>query len=196
MIMFYFFFFLMIRRPPRSTLFPYTTLFRSHPVPRALLDRDLRPERLYQAVAVRRGEAAELDVGALAPDGRPLRRRRGNEDGAVAVEVRLALVPVVGVLLADQVRALHVLDELERARPHHVRLVPVHVPGENVRLVDPVEGGRDVDQERGLGPLEPEAHGERVGSLDGFDRVVGALAERDHAGRREDDLVVAGLDVA
>src|SRR5688572_32768072 len=27
--MFCFFFFLMIRRPPRSTLFPYTTLFRS-----------------------------------------------------------------------------------------------------------------------------------------------------------------------
>src|SRR3989442_4742865 len=27
-----FFFFLMIRRPPRSTLFPYTTLFRSLPV--------------------------------------------------------------------------------------------------------------------------------------------------------------------
>src|SRR5258705_2089094 len=26
-----FFFFLMIRRPPRSTLFPYTTLFRSTP---------------------------------------------------------------------------------------------------------------------------------------------------------------------
>src|SRR2546427_11656879 len=25
------FFFLMIRRPPRSTLFPYTTLFRSNP---------------------------------------------------------------------------------------------------------------------------------------------------------------------
>src|SRR3712207_7560991 len=34
------FFFLMIRRPPRSTLFPYTTLFRSYPdestVPAAL----------------------------------------------------------------------------------------------------------------------------------------------------------------
>src|SRR5258707_6193109 len=34
MIMFFpvllFFFFLMIRRPPRSTLFPYTTLFRSY----------------------------------------------------------------------------------------------------------------------------------------------------------------------
>src|SRR5215213_1648436 len=35
---FFFFFFLMIRRPPRSTLFPYTTLFRSRPGPqRALL---------------------------------------------------------------------------------------------------------------------------------------------------------------
>src|SRR2546427_881573 len=30
--LFFFFFFLMIRRPPRSTLFPYTTLFRSQPI--------------------------------------------------------------------------------------------------------------------------------------------------------------------
>src|ERR1019366_10793680 len=30
LLTFYVFFFLMIRRPPRSTLFPYTTLFRSH----------------------------------------------------------------------------------------------------------------------------------------------------------------------
>src|SRR2546422_8532870 len=34
----YFFFFLMIRRPPRSTLFPYTTLFRSDQL-RQILDR-------------------------------------------------------------------------------------------------------------------------------------------------------------
>src|SRR2546430_13342655 len=32
----FFFFFLMIRRPPRSTLFPYTTLFRSHELERAV----------------------------------------------------------------------------------------------------------------------------------------------------------------
>src|SRR5229473_3738057 len=32
-ISFFFFFFLMIRRPPRSTLFPYTTLFRSNCAP-------------------------------------------------------------------------------------------------------------------------------------------------------------------
>src|SRR5687768_17996787 len=35
----FFFFFLMIRRPPRSTLFPYTTLFRSVAVPHALDSR-------------------------------------------------------------------------------------------------------------------------------------------------------------
>src|SRR2546430_11293917 len=33
--MYFFFFFLMIRRPPRSTLFPYTTLFRSKHGPAA-----------------------------------------------------------------------------------------------------------------------------------------------------------------
>src|SRR6266536_5642940 len=33
LFVFLFFFFLMIRRPPRSTLFPYTTLFRSPPRP-------------------------------------------------------------------------------------------------------------------------------------------------------------------
>src|SRR3712207_8876858 len=38
--MFIFFFFLMIRRPPRSTLFPYTTLFRS---PRRKLRAPLTP---------------------------------------------------------------------------------------------------------------------------------------------------------
>src|SRR5688572_31507924 len=35
---FRFFFFLMIRRPPRSTLFPYTTLFRSVPLSRHVSD--------------------------------------------------------------------------------------------------------------------------------------------------------------
>src|SRR5436305_4956292 len=34
-VIFSLFFFLMIRRPPRSTLFPYTTLFRSCPPPPA-----------------------------------------------------------------------------------------------------------------------------------------------------------------
>src|SRR5256885_16383189 len=36
--LYFFFFFLMIRRPPRSTLFPYTTLFRS------FMDRPIGPQ--------------------------------------------------------------------------------------------------------------------------------------------------------
>src|SRR5256885_15459700 len=44
-IYFLFFFFLMIRRPPRSTLFPYTTLFRSLPRPPR---REPRPARRKQ----------------------------------------------------------------------------------------------------------------------------------------------------
>src|SRR5258708_7943578 len=39
------FFFLMIRRPPRSTLFPYTTLFRSGPRPLAGRRPALPPQR-------------------------------------------------------------------------------------------------------------------------------------------------------
>src|SRR5688572_31551756 len=44
------FFFLMIRRPPRSTLFPYTTLFRSVPCPGEALFR--RPNRRRAEVPV------------------------------------------------------------------------------------------------------------------------------------------------
>src|SRR5256885_2488169 len=40
---FFFFFFLMIRRPPRSTLFPYTTLFRSLPIAFLPMSQDERP---------------------------------------------------------------------------------------------------------------------------------------------------------
>src|SRR2546425_7307645 len=40
---YFFFFFLMIRRPPRSTLFPYTTLFRS-PTPCRCARRAARRE--------------------------------------------------------------------------------------------------------------------------------------------------------
>src|SRR3712207_8194896 len=59
-----FFFFLMIRRPPRSTLFPYTTLFRSEwwlletglPLPLGVnvARRDLGPDRLRDLSAVLR----------------------------------------------------------------------------------------------------------------------------------------------
>src|SRR6478736_7743055 len=50
---FYVFFFLMIRRPPRSTLFPYTTLFRSG---RGARWRRTRPRRGPTAPAPRSEE--------------------------------------------------------------------------------------------------------------------------------------------
>src|SRR6266513_4862777 len=53
-----FFFFLMIRRPPRSTLFPYTTLFRSGSYA-VLLDPADDPVEL---VGHRPGRALEEDV--------------------------------------------------------------------------------------------------------------------------------------
>src|SRR5688572_31645734 len=50
----------MIRRPPRSTLFPYTTLFRSNRrlrrgLGRALFDRGSQRPRSAMAIAGRRG---------------------------------------------------------------------------------------------------------------------------------------------
>src|ERR1022692_2431573 len=73
---FFFFFFLMIRRPPRSTLFPYTTLFRSgieykrnaqptdaksRPCSCGLRDRHARPTRIGERV---RQSQATPDLGA------------------------------------------------------------------------------------------------------------------------------------
>jgi hypothetical protein len=89
-----------------------------------------------------------------------------------------------------------VLDELERARAHHVRLVPAHILGQDVRLVDPAIGGGEADQEGRFGPLEPEPHRRRVGGLDRLHHLVRPLAGGDDPRRREDDLVVARLDVA
>src|SRR3712207_9298182 len=48
----FFFFFLMIRRPPRSTLFPYTTLFRSVELAVTLIQRRQLRAQVRQRLAV------------------------------------------------------------------------------------------------------------------------------------------------
>src|SRR3712207_8961309 len=58
------FFFLMIRRPPRSTLFPYTTLFRSSRDPEAVGDYRTDPLNHTGKMVARTG--AELISTALA----------------------------------------------------------------------------------------------------------------------------------
>src|SRR5256885_8613055 len=60
------FFFLMIRRPPRSTLFPYTTLFRSHPLVLSEFERILEKSPFKVL-------AQQLE-SVLAPDLRHLER--------------------------------------------------------------------------------------------------------------------------
>src|SRR3712207_7196007 len=52
----------MIRRPPRSTLFPYTTLFRSAAAPGQVADDDAPAERAA-ALLVVGGDAVVADVG-------------------------------------------------------------------------------------------------------------------------------------
>src|SRR5438034_4750837 len=54
------FFFLMIPRPPRSTLFPYTTLFRSQ-----------APERVLHRARIHRGSLARPAGPASLSEGRP-----------------------------------------------------------------------------------------------------------------------------
>src|SRR2546425_10020228 len=55
----------MIRRPPRSTLFPYTTLFRSRGEAAAVLDSKLRGAPRFR-MATKRMAAAIAGLGLLA----------------------------------------------------------------------------------------------------------------------------------
>src|SRR3712207_7050256 len=72
------FFFLMIRRPPRSTLFPYTTLFRSHEADRGGIHR--RPAA--EAHGGGRGEQGRLTrTGRRALGGGGERKVGGGRDG-------------------------------------------------------------------------------------------------------------------
>src|SRR2546422_8362774 len=80
----------MIRRPPRSTLFPYTTLFRSQPGIRRRDRHYAQPDRrLYRARAWRSRGAASPHRGRD-----PLldARRRRSEEHTSELQSRLHLV--------------------------------------------------------------------------------------------------------
>src|SRR2546429_3062950 len=89
----------MIRRPPRSTLFPYTTLFRSVRAAQALLlhepPRGLDPDPPRRRAAARANPAAR----AAHPAGEMARRAPGRGEPDVS----------------RGARELHVLGELRRA---------------------------------------------------------------------------------
>src|SRR2546423_5103317 len=65
--MFSSFFFLMIRRPPRSTLFPYTTLFRSAVIGAlGIRDREHEAGRAVEEAELERSEEHTSELQSLA----------------------------------------------------------------------------------------------------------------------------------
>src|SRR3712207_8981419 len=97
----------MIRRPPRSTLFPYTTLFRSH---RGVDDLSRRHERHRRAARDR----AQKIVPAAA------------HAAAVAVD---ELAEGDAHLLLDVAGLVHVPRDAEELRPRVVGLAEAREPG-------------------------------------------------------------------
>src|SRR6266542_1075675 len=161
---FFLFFFLMIRRPPRSTLFPYTTLFRSVPCrpcpwsarrwPGARAWRSLHPPGLLRRRARRgTGSPSTATYAACAP-GCPERRssvrsaarpRAGSCDHALARRVAWAR------------RVQHAVAEAQDP-PHPVGVIPVmgdqdqagSVMGGRVQHVDDEVAGLGVQRAGGL----------------------------------------------
>src|SRR3989449_11063160 len=101
----------MIRRPPRSTLFPYTTLFRSltaHPAP----DR----------VGEHRGDEPEPALHA----GRLLGRERGQDDGMEPARDERAAERAADVgAVVDQRRQEPAGDRIDRPDQEHEADTPV-----------------------------------------------------------------------
>src|SRR2546425_453406 len=133
------FFFLMIRRPPRSTLFPYTTLFRSgrsttwRARPRSARRRETprrpppparpRPASRLGRPGRRSGGGAARSERAQVVDDVPrlLRRERfavGRHDGAADDDVAVP-VAIGALALEIAVREIRRRDELRRHRPRH-----------------------------------------------------------------------------
>src|SRR6476661_10325598 len=92
-----FFFFLMIRRPPRSTLFPYTTLFRS--LVAGVEDRGVVPPTQLGA------DPQERDVGLLA--------HQRSEEHTSELQSHLNLV-------------CRLLLEKKKTKTHHLDPVNIH----------------------------------------------------------------------
>src|SRR5256885_9934142 len=103
----FFFFFLMIRRPPRSTLFPYTTLFRS---------LDVAAARAPRADRRRAVEIPDAHRAAKVAVGQGTHRADGHHVAGVLVDDLLAREE-------PDLRAVAAAEDPELARPgDHVAL--------------------------------------------------------------------------
>src|SRR3989449_10288925 len=114
----------MIRRPPRSTLFPYTTLFRSRlDVPALLVEVDEPPVLVEEDLEI----AIIADLGRVAP---------AVEDELLVERAGLRVEPEV----ADDVLLVAVRGEEPELHGH-----PVRAHGRLGALVDPLQRVVGVD---------------------------------------------------
>src|SRR2546422_5085105 len=104
MLCVFFFFFLMIRRPPRSTLFPYTTLFRSL----ALHGRHGGARRVGRGAGARGRGRGENRVGNRD-------RGRRSEEHTSELQSRLHLVCRLLLEKKKKKRSRHRLHTTSRA---------------------------------------------------------------------------------
>src|SRR2546430_4860074 len=102
----------MIRRPPRSTLFPYTTLFRSN----ALLTQAHRAARLTIA-------RNSVDVDFARPDRKSTRLNSSHSQISYAV-----------FCLKKKKFRLHTLTDPPQRRPHPNRLQTIRRPRRQPRF--------------------------------------------------------------
>src|SRR6266568_6971577 len=127
----------MIRRPPRSTLFPYTTLFRSPRRPGKLRVPSMAPpEALSDSWTARRsGPPAEIEVEDIA-----VRRQLDSDRNAEVVVLGGADRPHIARRLIGQGAARDLLPQplkLSQVEPELCEVVPVTDPTNTAFAVDP-----------------------------------------------------------
>src|SRR2546421_601803 len=184
--LYFVFFFLMIRRPPRSTLFPYTTLFRSAGARRACADaRGTRLESHRHARIPGAGRALPRDAQGVSAAGRSrsrspdpgrLERRAVAQHRAPEASATLSLHRRIGGIGVDHP------EERRNARVEQADLFLLQQRQELVRLL--------------VAHDELHLHGEGAGELEEVTLVqhmVAAEAGHGAKGRAATDAEPIGL---
>src|SRR3712207_6317379 len=116
-----YFFFLMIRRPPRSTLFPYTTLFRSEAVAGSLL-REPRTD-----------DPVPRDEPRPAPLRRRWQRQRPAEEGGQLRHRPPGDADAAWCLRGCRQRSVHAADDAGLPQRRDLSASPEPEPGPHAR---------------------------------------------------------------
>src|SRR5256886_12860615 len=115
-----FFFFLMIRRPPRSTLFPYTTLFRSrHRGERHRLVGGRRADPLAAASEVARARGRGADDARRGGAARFIAAHRGARSEEHTSELQSQSNLVCRLLLEKKKESTRIVSASMKTRASH-----------------------------------------------------------------------------